>query len=262
MSDIGSPLESITFQGRETENVTQFLQNVKRIAFSQGCQRDQEWLVDYVETCLADEALEWFIELDDETRFNFDRLRIAMVKRFRVAAPAIIPPAPPAAAPPPVASRPPIAPESSPPTRPLSAPRMGQQGRIKIVRDNGALTSYCGPERSYPGTQRCCCDQKSSESEALVVELCPSSTSTHAQLRLRVQAYGNSNGAFLGVSYEGPDRATQCDYWLLCFCNRGVVEPFPRAKALMGLKKQAASSIWELVGDTRELRVIWTETNG
>ncbi|KAG8879751.1 hypothetical protein FRB97_001447, partial [Tulasnella sp. 331] len=100
MSDLTLHLENITFQGKEMEDATQFLQNVKRVAFAQGRQRDQEWLVDYVETCLAGDALEWYTELDEETRFNFDHLRIAMIKRFRVTTPANIQPAPPAAVPP------------------------------------------------------------------------------------------------------------------------------------------------------------------
>ncbi|KAG8870170.1 hypothetical protein FRB97_000268, partial [Tulasnella sp. 331] len=71
MSDRMSPVENITFEGKDNESVTLFLQSVKRVAFAQGRQRDQGWLADYVETCLAEKALEWYIALDEETQRNF-----------------------------------------------------------------------------------------------------------------------------------------------------------------------------------------------
>ncbi|KAG8848027.1 hypothetical protein FRB96_001319 [Tulasnella sp. 330] len=112
MSDRMSPVENITFEGKGNESVTQFLQRVKQVAFAQGRQRDQEWLADYVETCLSEKALEWYISLDEDTQRNFTRLRIAMVERFRSSTPVNIAPAP-AAAPPPASAPPPPTPKSS-----------------------------------------------------------------------------------------------------------------------------------------------------
>ncbi|KAG8888370.1 hypothetical protein FRB98_007765 [Tulasnella sp. 332] len=126
MSDQMSPVEHITFEGRKNESVTLFLQNVKRIAFAEGRQRDQEWLADYVETCLAEKALEWYIALDQKIRYDFDALRVAMVERFRVVTPANLPPAPAAAAPPFTA------PTLSTPSSSKPKPSQKRLGRITI----------------------------------------------------------------------------------------------------------------------------------
>ncbi|KAG8848029.1 hypothetical protein FRB96_001321 [Tulasnella sp. 330] len=110
-----SPLEELTFGGKEDEDVTLFLQKVKRVAFAQGRQRDQEWLMDYLETCLVGKALLWYLELDGTPKSNFTSLSIAMIRNFPVAASASIPPAPAAASPRP------IAPVYPPPTGPSPA---------------------------------------------------------------------------------------------------------------------------------------------
>lgn len=76
------PLEQLTFGGNETENVSSFFRNVKRVAFAQGYQRDNKWVADYVETCLIDKALEWYDALDEKTQADFQSLRTAMLQRF------------------------------------------------------------------------------------------------------------------------------------------------------------------------------------
>ncbi|KAG8878158.1 hypothetical protein FRB97_002752 [Tulasnella sp. 331] len=92
------PLENITFGGKDTEDVTLFLQNVKRVAFAQGRQRDCDWLADYVETCLTGRALLWHDTLDEKTSSDYKLLRTAMLQYFVAQIPtANIPSAPPAA---------------------------------------------------------------------------------------------------------------------------------------------------------------------
>lgn len=92
------PIDQITFEGKDTEDATLLLQSVKRVAFALDRQRDQEWLADYVETCLAGTALMWYVALDEKTRYDFNSLRIAMIERFSQSIPMCIPRAPPAAA--------------------------------------------------------------------------------------------------------------------------------------------------------------------
>ncbi|KAG8989854.1 hypothetical protein FRB94_013954, partial [Tulasnella sp. JGI-2019a] len=65
--DLGAQIEKITYDGSNGSDVTLFLQNVKRIAFIQGRQHDDQWLIDCAEISLVGEALRWFHELDDET---------------------------------------------------------------------------------------------------------------------------------------------------------------------------------------------------
>lgn len=111
------PLEEISFDGNESENVSLFLQSVKRVAFAQGRQRDNEWLADYVETCLIDEALEWYDALDEKTQGDFKSLRTAMLQRFgRTSRIANIPSAPP------VATQAPLGRHGTSPSAPTPSP--------------------------------------------------------------------------------------------------------------------------------------------
>lgn len=77
-----SHLEHITFEGKPTEDVTTFLQSVKRVAIAQGRQRDDEWQVDYVESCLAGDALRWFSELEEGTLGSWRTVRNAFLRQF------------------------------------------------------------------------------------------------------------------------------------------------------------------------------------
>ncbi|KAG8992839.1 hypothetical protein FRB94_006986 [Tulasnella sp. JGI-2019a] len=106
--------EVLTFDGSETSDVTAFLQNVKRVAFSQGRQRDNEWLVDYAEVSLTGRALRWFHGLDEETVGSWKSLRGAFLHRFGSTANALVPAAAPLAAPPRPLTQPP--PRVLPPT--------------------------------------------------------------------------------------------------------------------------------------------------
>ncbi|KAG9034129.1 GTP-binding protein [Tulasnella sp. JGI-2019a] len=74
--------ELLNFTGNETEDVTVFLRDVKRIAHAQGRQDDDKWLIDYVELCLAGSALRWFSELNDDVTGSWKSLRRAFLQRF------------------------------------------------------------------------------------------------------------------------------------------------------------------------------------
>ncbi|KAG8992826.1 GTP-binding protein Rab-3D [Tulasnella sp. JGI-2019a] len=95
VNDLRVQTELLTFDGSDTSDVTTFLQNVKRVAFSQGRQRDNDWLVDYAEASLTGDALRWFHELDEDTVDSWKALRGAFLHRFKkpvsVPAPAAAP---------------------------------------------------------------------------------------------------------------------------------------------------------------------------
>ncbi|KAG9039732.1 hypothetical protein FRB95_007159 [Tulasnella sp. JGI-2019a] len=101
-----TPLEHITFDGKDSEDVTVFLQSVKRVALDQERQRDDKWMADYVEACLTGEALRWFSTLEESALCSWKTLRDAFLHRFvppanrpaSVPAPAAAIPAPPAVA--------------------------------------------------------------------------------------------------------------------------------------------------------------------
>lgn len=59
-----------------------FLQSVKRVAIVQGRQRDDDWMVDYVEACLTGEALRWFVTLDDFTLGSWRTVRNAFLHQY------------------------------------------------------------------------------------------------------------------------------------------------------------------------------------
>ncbi|KAG9017363.1 hypothetical protein FRB93_007477 [Tulasnella sp. JGI-2019a] len=79
-------LELLTFNGTDNEDVTLFVRDVKRVAMAQGRQRDQEWMVDYVESCLGGQAMRWFSQLDvdsdDQAPLSWRALRQGLLNRF------------------------------------------------------------------------------------------------------------------------------------------------------------------------------------
>ncbi|KAG8979229.1 Ras- protein Rab-1A [Tulasnella sp. JGI-2019a] len=80
--DHATPLEHITFDGNGSEDVTIFLQSVKRVALVQGRQRDDDWIVDYTEASLTGDALRWFSDLDEGALRSWRTVRNAFLKRF------------------------------------------------------------------------------------------------------------------------------------------------------------------------------------
>ncbi|KAG8879015.1 hypothetical protein FRB98_005877, partial [Tulasnella sp. 332] len=96
-------LEPLTFGGAPSEDVTAFLGAVKRIAVVQGRQRDDQWIVDYVESCLRGDAMRWFDGIGSGvTQLEWGPLRRLFLQRFNncnvstLSAPAPAPAAPPA----------------------------------------------------------------------------------------------------------------------------------------------------------------------
>lgn len=76
-------LEALIFRGSPGEDVTDFLGDVKRVAIVQGRQRDEEWMIDYVESCLRGDAMTWF---DSLSVTNWRSLRSLFLQRFAAAA--------------------------------------------------------------------------------------------------------------------------------------------------------------------------------
>ncbi|KAG8872631.1 GTP-binding protein [Tulasnella sp. 331] len=109
-----SPLEQISFNGEGGEDVTEFLRNVKRVALAEGHQRDDDWMIDYVESCLAGPALKWLLDQDDNEPASFRGLQRAMISRFESAQPTPSAPQP--------------APAAGPPRAPLLALRPVESG--------------------------------------------------------------------------------------------------------------------------------------
>ncbi|KAG8863158.1 hypothetical protein FRB96_009340 [Tulasnella sp. 330] len=84
-SDSESPpsrVERISFNGADSEDVTEFVREVNRIALDQGRWRDQEWMANYAEACLGGSAIRWFSGLEEDFITSWRELRRALLDRF------------------------------------------------------------------------------------------------------------------------------------------------------------------------------------
>lgn len=93
-------VQRLSFSGLPNEDVTAFLQEIARIAFENDHVRDEQWIMDYTETCLTGQALFWYSSLSEETQGSWRKLRHAMLHRYANLSGMVPDPAP-AAAPPP-----------------------------------------------------------------------------------------------------------------------------------------------------------------
>ncbi|KAG8916838.1 hypothetical protein FRC01_002842 [Tulasnella sp. 417] len=128
-----TPLTWITFGGAPHESSATFVQSIQRTAFQHNRIRDDRWIAEYASTCFSGDALEWFLELEEETQESWKRLRLAFVRRFpQTNKPAeistISSPAPETIIPPPVAVP---APSSS-----------TKRGRIEVVGEFASTLGY------------------------------------------------------------------------------------------------------------------------
>lgn len=73
---------ALTFSGRDAEECCNFIQAVKKSAFSQGKQRDQEWMVDFASIHFTGDALEWLIDLDPDVSGNWPLLQRALAETY------------------------------------------------------------------------------------------------------------------------------------------------------------------------------------
>ncbi|KAG8995319.1 hypothetical protein FRB94_009291 [Tulasnella sp. JGI-2019a] len=103
------------------------------------------------------------------------------------------------------------------------------------------------------------CGTTVSKSEALVVDLHEPSGASKRSLLEIVPQDGASSGLFLGVSYFP---SSDLDVWILCSCHEGVSTPYPRAASQKNSTKTAASVVWTVAGNARELSATWVESPG
>ncbi|KAG8861481.1 hypothetical protein FRB96_002930 [Tulasnella sp. 330] len=83
-------LEVLKFSGLPSEDVTEFLGAVKRVAIARGRQKDHEWITDYTESCLRGNAMKWFdgASVTDPSQFStWPSLRRAFLGRFELSGP-------------------------------------------------------------------------------------------------------------------------------------------------------------------------------
>ncbi|KAG9006707.1 hypothetical protein FRB93_008439 [Tulasnella sp. JGI-2019a] len=95
--------QCLSFNGDDSEDVTEFVREVNRIALAQGRQRDEEWIFDFAEACLGGVAIIWLDQFQGENGpiTSWKALRHALLDRFGpfsasyVPQPALVPAIPP-----------------------------------------------------------------------------------------------------------------------------------------------------------------------
>ncbi|KAG8943840.1 hypothetical protein FRC04_002463 [Tulasnella sp. 424] len=145
------------FHGKSGEEAEKFVQMVYRRARDARRQGDSRWIVEFVQTCLAAEALRWYATLEPDVQDNWRLLQQAILNRWpgdgntqlAITGSSIFPT--------PAAAAPPIVP----------APR--QKGRIRIAREGDRMTYYLSNTLSLYGFSTLVTNR----AQALVVELEP-----------------------------------------------------------------------------------------
>ncbi|KAG8893468.1 hypothetical protein FRB99_001923, partial [Tulasnella sp. 403] len=74
--------ELFNFSGNSGEECEDFIQNVRRHAFSQGKLKDKEWVALFASTCFSGRALRWYARLDDPTKESWDLLQAALLEEW------------------------------------------------------------------------------------------------------------------------------------------------------------------------------------
>ncbi|KAG8894769.1 hypothetical protein FRB99_001004, partial [Tulasnella sp. 403] len=78
--------DKLVFRGTDTNDseCEEFIEAVRRFAFDQGKQHDNQWIVDLVHKSLAGDALRWHITLPQEVQSDWYLLQQALITQFPV----------------------------------------------------------------------------------------------------------------------------------------------------------------------------------
>lgn len=77
------PIESdVFFDGSDAADCERFFLAVKRRAFAEGKQNDDQWVAQYAATCTPGAALRWYERLDDHGQASWKLLRRALLDRY------------------------------------------------------------------------------------------------------------------------------------------------------------------------------------
>ncbi|KAG8949044.1 hypothetical protein FRC04_009118 [Tulasnella sp. 424] len=76
--------DHLEFRGKDLKECEQFIAAVNKYARAEGKLWEDQWIADFVATCVAGDALLWWSALDEETQRSWRRLRSAMLLRYRL----------------------------------------------------------------------------------------------------------------------------------------------------------------------------------
>jgi len=94
-----STSSDIVFRGSDHQECEDFVLALKRYAFGQGMDRDDEWVARFAATCIAGDAMRFYETLGDDVQHSWKLLRKALLERYcssdvHVPAPAAAPTTP------------------------------------------------------------------------------------------------------------------------------------------------------------------------
>jgi len=152
----------LVFDGN-VQNTEYFIQAIRKRAFAEGKQRDDQWMADLAATCFVEDAFSWFESLDRKVQGSWDLLRPALLSRYpkpetrRESIPDTRDNIPTPAAAPPLPAASTINASPSPEPDPI--------GRLKFVSETGVSKGWISRSRFYHGA----CSVTESSSDALLV---------------------------------------------------------------------------------------------
>ncbi|KAG8893961.1 hypothetical protein FRB99_001604, partial [Tulasnella sp. 403] len=77
-----APNAQIEFTGIDADDCHDFIRYIRQRAFSEGKDRDYDWMARFAATCFAGDALAWHVSLDEDTQNDWKLLEKALVKHF------------------------------------------------------------------------------------------------------------------------------------------------------------------------------------
>ncbi|KAG8925740.1 hypothetical protein FRC01_009763 [Tulasnella sp. 417] len=162
------PEEPLFFWGNSATECESFVNTVNRYAWKSGKSDDSKWIAHFAMSCLSGKALRWAMQLDRNTRKDWDLLSAALLLEYKEDVnnngPELQSPGIPTPAAAPTATTQLI--------RGISALNSGSiSGRIRVDADNPSLGGYVSRNRSSFGILMTCIKPES----AMKVQWTPSS---------------------------------------------------------------------------------------
>lgn len=72
----------IIFDGDDQVDCRKFVATINRHAFTSGKAKDDQWIAEFAGACFAEDALVWYVGLEDETRDSRKLLRKAILTEY------------------------------------------------------------------------------------------------------------------------------------------------------------------------------------
>ena len=74
--------QQLNFSGTSKAECQNFVREVRRLAFASGKSRDDEWMADLAAAHMADDALEWHMDLDPNVQGSWILLQKALFEKY------------------------------------------------------------------------------------------------------------------------------------------------------------------------------------